>query len=115
VRVISTDVDEFFAEANVAPIPEVPSGGRDLDTLLGDARIWNMSGEERETLHDHWTKDAISLGVPTHEAEFETLWRNDRQRQKVYKEDKADVSGLTLCGPSVLMALSGCTATSEGG
>ena len=95
VRVISTDVDEFFAEVNVSPIPDVPSGDRDLDTLLDDARIWNMSREERESLHDHWTQDAIDLGVPTHEAEFETLWRNDQKRQKIYKEDKADVSGLS--------------------
>jgi hypothetical protein len=114
-QVISTEVDEFFAEANVSPIPKAPSGDRDFDALLDDACIWNMSREERKTLHDHWTQDAINLGVPTHEAEFETLWRNDQQRQKIYKEDKADVSDLTWSGPAVLMALSDCTATSEGG
>ncbi|CAG8488734.1 11582_t:CDS:10 [Funneliformis caledonium] len=60
-----TDETEYWLQKLV-----IPDGDRDLETLLEDTDVWNMSRVERKRLHDH-LREAIRKEVIIDLADFE--------------------------------------------
>ncbi|CAG8553663.1 12049_t:CDS:10 [Funneliformis mosseae] len=101
-----TDETEYWLQKLV-----IPDGDRDLETLLEDTDVWNMSRVERKRLHDH-LREAIRKEVIIDLADFEmkhTAKRkeiediNDEGRREIL--ENCQVIGLTTSGAAKYQSL----------
>lgn len=90
--VVRSNVEQFFSKAWLGPVPDLPTGNRDVGELLADGGIWDMSYAERQKLHEHWKKDVVAQRSATHVEDFERLRRQHEEAQKTYNEGRDEVS-----------------------
>ncbi|CAI2170001.1 16549_t:CDS:10 [Funneliformis geosporum] len=101
-----TDETEYWLQKLV-----IPDGDRDLETLLEDTDVWNMSKVERKRVHDH-LREAIRKEVIIDLADLEmkhTAKRkeiediNDEGRREIL--ENCQVIGLTTSGAAKYQSL----------
>jgi hypothetical protein len=89
---VLSNVEQFFVDAGVAPVPGIPTTDRELDVLLADGRVWDMSLVERRELHEYWKNDVVTRRSATYEQDFEALRRRHEVAQGTFNEGRDEVS-----------------------
>ncbi|KAF5326320.1 hypothetical protein D9611_000022 [Ephemerocybe angulata] len=105
--VVLSNVERFFLDLGERRVPEIPSSTRDLDYLLAEGLIWDMSITERQVLHKYWENDVLTRRAATHEEDFDALRRQHEKAQKVYNECKDEMKRQLLKNTDIV----GCTTT----
>ena len=95
---VLSNVEQFFAEAEVAPVPGIPTSDRNLGVLLADGNVWDMSLAERKKLHEYWKNDVVTRRSATYEQDFEALRRRHEEAQRTFNEGRDEVS-CSWCWP----------------
>jgi hypothetical protein len=88
------DIDGFFDALGFQYTPSVPNSNRPLEELEDVGDVWEMSGLERQRIHDFWVGQArVQLGE-TYMGEFERLRNCHARKLRQCDEGKEEVSCL---------------------
>ena len=88
------DIDSFFGALGFQYTPSVPYSNRPLEELEDVGDVWEMSGLERQRIHDFWVGQArVQLGE-TYMGEFERLRNCHARKLRECDEGKEEVSCL---------------------
>lgn len=94
------DIDGIFGALGFQYTPSVPYSNRPLEELEDVGDVWEMSGLERQRIHDFWVGQArVQLGE-TYMGEFERLRNCHEDKLRECDEGKEEVSCL-IYSPSL--------------
>ncbi|KAG8922700.1 hypothetical protein FRC01_013709, partial [Tulasnella sp. 417] len=93
----ASDLISFFARHNLAEVPTIPVGVRDLDDLHKDFNVWQMSLDERQRISEHWNTCMKELAWDNQKEEFNQLKDRHAEARKTLAEvvDRGKVELLT--------------------